>query len=78
MSSATHRSTGWSSGVDPALYGVIVHTRPLNWTFYRPVELLMDRTPLGEPLFCWADLWGCGATVRRDSMFREISRAWAP
>lgn len=49
--------------------GLLTPPQP-NWLFYRPVELLMDHTPLAEPLFHWADVWECGATVRSLSTYR--------
>jgi hypothetical protein len=28
-----------------------------NWVFYRPVDWLIDHTPLDGPMFAWAELW---------------------
>ena len=52
----------------------IVFARPLNWTMYRPVEWVMDRTPLARPLYWWGDVWGCGSSMRAYSEGRvELS-----
>lgn len=34
-----------------------------NWELYRPVEWLIAETPLREPLFWWAGVWGVGEAV---------------
>lgn len=41
-------------------------------TGYAPVEWLMDRTILREPLCRWADLWGVGFGVRAGIRVREL------
>jgi hypothetical protein len=40
---------------------------------YRPVDWLIDNTPLDEPLYRWADLWG----VRGDFVWATAFRAFA-
>jgi hypothetical protein len=39
---------------------------------YRPVDWLIDNTPLNEPLYGWADLWG----VRGDFVWAAAYRAF--
>jgi hypothetical protein len=39
---------------------------------YRPVDWLIDNTPLDEPLYRWADLWG----VRGDFVWSAAFRAF--
>ncbi|MCH8148052.1 MAG: hypothetical protein IH987_08690 [Planctomycetes bacterium] len=45
-----------------------------KWTvslpFYRPVEWMIDETPLREPLLRWADLWGVRGRIETDSLLR--------
>jgi hypothetical protein len=41
---------------------------------YAPVEWLMERTTLREPLFRWADAWGVGFDVRSGVLLRELFR----
>ena len=44
---------------------------------YRPVEWLIDRTPLSGLLLKWGDLWGVGGDLQLDSRWRldGITRA---
>jgi hypothetical protein len=39
---------------------------------YRPVDWLIDNTPLDEPLYRWADLWG----VRGDFVWATAVRSF--
>ena len=39
-------------------------------TVYRPVDWLIDRTPVRGPLFFWADRWG----VREEFESMELAR----
>ena len=40
---------------------------------YRPVDYLIDETPLREPLFLWADLWGVREPFEFASAVRNFS-----
>lgn len=42
-------------------------------TIYRPVEWMIDNTPLAEPLFRWANCWG----VRGDVVWSAAARAFS-
>lgn len=39
--------------------GRLVGYAPDHVPFYRPVEWLMDNTPLSGPLYKWGGVWGC-------------------
>ena len=43
---------------------------------YKPVEWLIDATPLREPLLVWAEWWNVRSFVETDSHFRE-SGLWS-
>ena len=49
------------SGVGSSLYYVYNKT---EYPLYRPVDWLIEETPLDTPLLIWADLWG----VRRQTI----------
>lgn len=58
--------------------------KPAGWSridcqsaVYRPVEWLIDNTPLDEPLYRWADLWGVRADVVWAAAFRAFDRGEA-
>lgn len=53
------KSSGWSRIDQPI-------------AVYRPVDWLIDNTPLNEPLYRWADLWG----VRGDFIWAAAFRAF--
>lgn len=40
-------------------------------TVYRPVEWLIDKTPLREPLFMWGRVWRVSRTMAFESAFRS-------
>lgn len=40
--------------------------------FYRPVDWLIDHTPLSGPMFVWADCWG----VREDVETMHVARMY--
>ncbi|REJ93206.1 MAG: hypothetical protein DWQ34_11170 [Planctomycetota bacterium] len=45
------------------------------WWVYRPVDVLIDETPLQRPLMAWADV--CGVRDEFDfAMFVRSSRSW--
>jgi len=50
---------------------VVVHGHSGSIAAYKPVEWLIDETPLREPLFWWADVWGVGDDVRRLARLRS-------
>jgi hypothetical protein len=69
----------WYGASPPPLPAYVVSS-PLtgaNQTLpgYRPVEWLMSRTILREPLCRWADLWGIGPDVRGRILFYETLRS---
>lgn len=45
--------------------------------FYAPVDWLIDNTPLDEPLYRWADLWGVRGDVVWAAAFRAFKRGEA-
>jgi len=55
-------------------------TKPAGWSsvdrslvVYRPVDWLIDNTPLDEPLYRWAGCWG----VRGDFVWSAAARAFS-
>lgn len=44
---------------------------------YRPVDWLIDNTPLDEPLYRWADLWGVRGDFVWAAAFRSFVRGEA-
>ena len=56
-------------GLDPAL--------PKNeYPPYKAVDWLIDETPLREPLFCWADIWGVREEFEWAGWLRLIDRPY--
>ena len=45
---------------------------------YRPVEWLIDETPVREPLLVWAQPWGVRSQLEMDSLIRLILRTVEP
>jgi len=43
---------------------------------YRPVEWLIDRTPLGGPLLRWSAFWGVRQEMQTDYGARELDRSF--
>ena len=39
---------------------------------YRPLDWLIDNTPLREPMFAWARVWGVETQFEWASFFREV------
>ena len=58
------KSSGWSR-IDHPL------------AVYRPVDWLIDHTPLDEPLYRWADLWGVRGDVVWAAAYRGFNRGEA-
>ena len=42
--------------------------------FYRPVDYLIDETPLRSPLFLWADLWSARYELEVAATLRSLSK----
>jgi hypothetical protein len=57
--------TGFDSGYTPTADGSL-------YPMYKPVDWLIDNTPLHDPLFSWAEI--CG--VREDFEMGEFIRSW--
>ena len=41
---------------------------------YRPIDRLIDNSPLGRPLFLWARLWGVEQDFRSAMFIRMVAR----
>lgn len=54
---------------EPVLYTELHHRG------FEPVEWLIDHSPLQQPLFLWARLWGCEARMEMAHFERELERA---
>ena len=55
--------------------GPIVFAYPVDGThlpMYRPVDCLIDETPLREPLLIWAGVWGACEAFEDARVNREI------
>jgi hypothetical protein len=52
----------------------ILRPRYRGPVIYRPVEWLIDRTPLGGPLLLWSVLWGVRDEMETDYGARELDR----
>ena len=45
-----------------------------DYPVYKPVDWLIDNTPLDRPLFAWASRWGVGDQFRSSAGMREFGR----
>ena len=46
----------------------------IRFPLYKPVDWLIDNTPLRGPLFIWAGLWGVGGEFREATDWRKGRR----
>ena len=42
--------------------------------FYRPVDWMIDETPLRNPFLHWAELWGVDFDIEHASRIRQMTR----
>ncbi len=57
-------------------YAPVVRMTPvrIGTSVYAPVDWMIDNTPLREPLFWWADLWGVRDDFRAGMLSRAVDR----
>lgn len=51
------------------------YTSHNHHAFFQPVEWLIDRTLLQEPLMRWGTVWGVGVKMRYDATIRCFERS---
>jgi hypothetical protein len=54
------------------VFRVVRTENAVELPFYRPVDWLIDNTPLRPLLFYWADLWGVGDDFRFNHEWRTL------
>ncbi len=63
-------------GPDPeySMPETLLVSPPDEYPPYKPVDWMIDNTPLRKPLFWWADLWGVGVEFELATLVREARR----
>lgn len=68
----TERRTHRISVLDPS--DVILPGDGSRYPAYKPVDWLIDNTPIRGPMFWWADIWGVRDELERGADAREFLR----
>jgi hypothetical protein len=58
----------WKYGADTA--GALGIPIDPEMPVFRPVEWMIDKSPLRSMLLAWSDVWGVGSSFRRDTELR--------